>query len=138
MTQIALLDTTIVLSILHREPNVLKHSSIYILEHFRFCFSVITQFEALRGFYLHNSTQQHALFLQLCADSQIIQLDNLIIDQSALIYTSLYKRGQLIDDADILIAATALVNGWRLITSNERHMSRIPSLVVENWLTAKV
>jgi len=138
LTQIALLDTTIVLAILHREPNVLRHSSIYILEHVRFSFSVITQFEALRGFYLRNSTRQHALFLQLCADSQIIQLNEQIIDRAALIYANLYKLGQLIDDADILIAATALVNGWRLITSNERHLRRIPGLIVENWLTTKI
>jgi tRNA(fMet)-specific endonuclease VapC len=60
----------------------------------------------------------------------------MIIDQAAIIYARLYKLGQLIDDADILIAATALVNDWRLITDNERHLRRIPGLIVENWLTA--
>lgn len=30
---------------------------------------------------------------------------------------------------------TALVNNWRLITENERHLQRIPGLIVENWVT---
>lgn len=137
MTRIAILDTTTVVAILRREPHVMKLATDYLLEHNRFCFSVITQYEALRGFYLHNSTQQHARFIRLCQDSQIMQFDNQILDQAATIYAKLYRLGQLIDDADILIAATALVNDWRLITDNERHLRRIPRLLVENWLPTK-
>jgi tRNA(fMet)-specific endonuclease VapC len=76
-------------------------------------------------------------FIRLCRDSQIIQLDDQILDQAAIIYARLYRLGQLIDDADILIAATALINDWRLITDNERHLRRIPVLLVENWLPTK-
>lgn len=136
MTKIALLDTTTVIAVLRREPNVMRYANEYLLEHGHFCFSIITQYETLRGFYLRNSTRQHALFIRLCRDSHIIQLDDVILDQAAIIYARLYKLGQIIDDADILIAATALVNDWRLITDNERHLWRIPGLVVENWLTA--
>jgi predicted nucleic acid-binding protein len=65
-------------------------------------------------------------------------LTDSIIDLGAEIYANLYRQGQLIDDADILIAATALVHDYRLVTDNVRHFARIPNLVVENWSTPTV
>ena len=37
-------------------------------------------------------------------------------------------KGQLISDADILLAATALTHGTILVTENAAHFSRIPGL----------
>lgn len=49
------------------------------------------------------------------------------------IKAQLEKQGQRLDDADLLIAATALDGGWTLITNNTDHFGRIPNLMVENW-----
>lgn len=46
---------------------------------------------------------------------------------------ALRQRGQLIDDTDLLIAATAQVRGLLLVTNNTNHFSRISSLRLENW-----
>lgn len=54
--------------------------------------------------------------------------------RAAEIYADLYQRGGLIGDADILIAATAIVEGCGLVTNNERHFERIEGLNVDNWL----
>jgi tRNA(fMet)-specific endonuclease VapC len=54
--------------------------------------------------------------------------------QAAGIYAELYQRGALIGDADILIAASAMVHGMALVTNNEEHFRRINGLHVENWL----
>jgi tRNA(fMet)-specific endonuclease VapC len=56
-----------------------------------------------------------------------------VILQAADIYADLYKRGELIADADILIAASALANSLGVVTNNERHFRRISGLHVENW-----
>ncbi len=53
---------------------------------------------------------------------------------AAEIYADLSKRGELIADADILIAASALVRGLGIVTNNEEHFKRIQNLHVENWL----
>ncbi|MGH8564398.1 MAG: hypothetical protein ACREXW_10025 [Gammaproteobacteria bacterium] len=45
-----------------------------------------------------------------------------IIDRASDIYEDLHKRGQLISDADILIAATALEYGLMLSTKVLIHM----------------
>jgi tRNA(fMet)-specific endonuclease VapC len=85
-----------------------------------------------------DNTPYSSIYAKIVKSYKIIQLDEMILDQAAMIYARLYRLGQLIDDADILIAATALVNDWRLITVNERHLRRIPGLLVENWSANKV
>jgi len=120
------------------DPKIAHHVDTYILEHGKLSFSLITRYEVLRGLLLHTITKRKRAFETLCIASDIISLSPEIIDRAAYIYADLKSRGQLISDADILIGATALVNGWRLITDNERHLGRIPGLIVENWLRVNV
>ena len=47
----------------------------------------------------------------------------------------LASRGELLDDADLMIASIALRHDLTLVTGNTRHFSRVPGLRVENWLT---
>jgi len=51
------------------------------------------------------------------------------------IYASLKKSGNLINDADILIASIVKHHNAVLVTNNEDHFKRIAGLRVENWLT---
>ena len=46
----------------------------------------------------------------------------------------LSSTGQKIDVEDVLIAATALTQGFTVVTNNVRHFERIPGLRVEDWL----
>ncbi|MHB8575604.1 MAG: PIN domain-containing protein [Dehalococcoidia bacterium] len=48
--------------------------------------------------------------------------------------SELESHGAPIGDADIRIAAIALVHGLTAVTANVRHFGRIPGLSVENWL----
>jgi tRNA(fMet)-specific endonuclease VapC len=45
----------------------------------------------------------------------------------------LRKQGMLLEDSDVVVAATACVYGLTLVTNNEDHFSRVPSLRLENW-----
>lgn len=51
----------------------------------------------------------------------------------AQVKAALERRGDLIEDFDIAIAAHALAESAVLVTSNQRHMARIPDLVLEDW-----
>ena len=55
--------------------------------------------------------------------------------QAADLYALLYQEGQLISDADILIAATALKHNLVMVTENVAHFRRIPGLMIESWRT---
>ncbi len=67
--------------------------------------------------------------------SEIITPDREFTDIAQEIYAELMRRGELIEDADILIAASCLVEGMVLVTDNEEHFRRIEKLEIENWLT---
>lgn len=46
---------------------------------------------------------------------------------------SLRKRGLMIDDFDILIAATAVTYGFVMVTNNTNHFNRITDIELEDW-----
>ncbi len=45
----------------------------------------------------------------------------------------LHKSGRQVGIHDCLIAATALVNAWVLVTRNTKHFMIVPGLQIENW-----
>ena len=46
----------------------------------------------------------------------------------------LRKTGNMIDDLDIFIGATAIANNMILVTDNEKHLSRLSKIQIENWI----
>jgi tRNA(fMet)-specific endonuclease VapC len=47
---------------------------------------------------------------------------------------ALDRKGERIEDFDLLIAATALNLNYVLVTNNTKHYKRIEGLQLENWL----
>ena len=45
------------------------------------------------------------------------------------------KKGEAIEDFDLLIAATALSLNYTLVTNNTKHYKRIEGLQIENWMS---
>jgi tRNA(fMet)-specific endonuclease VapC len=121
-----LLDTVTLSEVIKgRDPEVLRRASDYLSLFGRFQFSIITRYEILRGL--------KARFEEQCQASVVFPLSDEIVVRAAEIYGDLHKRGALIEDADILIAATALVHGLALVTENPSHFGRIQDLIVEGW-----
>ena len=54
-------------------------------------------------------------------------------EKAAEIYVKLKQSGNLIEEADIFIAAYCLVNNYVIVTNNLRHFSRIEGLKCVNW-----
>lgn len=50
--------------------------------------------------------------------------------------SELRRNGQLIDDFDLLIGATAVYNDLILVTDNEKHFRRL-QIKLENWVDRK-
>jgi tRNA(fMet)-specific endonuclease VapC len=46
----------------------------------------------------------------------------------------LRHRGELIEDANLLIASTALAYQLTVVTNNTRHFARISGLTIESWI----
>lgn len=131
---LALLDTDTLSEVMKgRDLSVQQWARQYLQAHRRFRFSILTRYEILRGLKAKQAIAQIARFEQRCRTSHVLPLTDEIIVRAADLYAHLHKQGQLISDADILIAATALVHGLVLITENAAHLSRVPDLTVESW-----
>jgi|ERR1041384_770441 tRNA(fMet)-specific endonuclease VapC len=129
----AILDTDILSLLMRRNVAVAAKASSYLSEHHHFTISIITQYEILRGLNARTATRQALSFDDFCAKNAVLALTDHVIRRAAEVYGDLYRRGELIGDADILIAASALVNGFGIVTNNEGHFRRIDGLRVENW-----
>lgn len=45
----------------------------------------------------------------------------------------LRKSGQIVDEFDLLIGASAVANDLTLVTNNEKHFERLNGISIENW-----
>ena len=129
-----LLDSDILSALLRQQAAVMNRAAQYVAVHGQYTFSIITQYEILRGLKAKNAEKQLYAFDAFCQCNEVLPITEAIIRRASDIYASLHQSGQIIGDADILIAATALENGLTLSTNNESHFSRIASLTIDNWL----
>ncbi len=80
-----------------------------ILSKNEFIINPITYYEIKRGLIVNDSMKKSVKFNELCNIFGILELSNNVLDDAAYIYADLRKKGKIIEDADILIAATCRV-----------------------------
>jgi tRNA(fMet)-specific endonuclease VapC len=96
--------------------------------------SVITYGELVFGAHRsQQATRNMAVVRRVAGLFPIIEVNTSIMETFAEIKASLLEKGKPCDDMDLIIAATALVNNFTLVTNNERHFLNIPGLKFENW-----
>ena len=127
----SLLDTDTLSEVMKGvDRRVQAHARRYLSAFGRFTFSLITRYEILRGLKARGATRQVARFEQRCQQSVVLPVTDAIIVRAADVYALLHQEGQLISDADILIAATALEHSLVMVTENVDHFRRAQAPVV--------
>lgn len=96
--------------------------------------SVITECELYYGAY-RSSRKEHNLSVVEELKSRVRTIQT--TSQTARLYgrlkADLGKKGQPVDDADLLIASIAISSGATLVTNNTAHFGKIPGLKIDNW-----
>ena len=129
-----LFDTNIVSGIVNRDKIIPVKVEELKLQGEDLFISCITYYEVKRGLLAVSATRKLTTFNEFCQDMTILFLDDIeIIERASIIHADLTRRGRPIQDADILIAATAITRGLILV-SNDSDMLRVPGLTVENWM----
>lgn len=130
----AILDTNIISALLRKHPVAAAHARRYAADYPQFTFSLISQYEVLRGLKIKDAGKQMAAFEHILAVSEVLPLSERVIVRASDIYCDLSRSGRIIEDADILIAATALEHDLVVATDNKDHFSRISGIVIDNWI----
>ena len=128
-----LVDTDILSLLMRQHSGVVFSATEYLQSYSQLSFSIVTRYEILRGLKLKNAQKQLSAFNVFCQASEIITISEQTINIASSIYANLRQGGEIIGDADILIAATALEHNLILATNNERHFARISNLIIDNW-----
>ena len=132
-----LLDSDTLIDVLRqRNPRVTPRAAAYLQAEGHFTFSSLTRYEVLRGLILRNAQMQLVTFNAFCQNSQILPLTQVVLDRAAQLWAEGWQLGRSVQDADLIIAATALETGLALATSNTPHFNWIHGLVVEDWRLA--
>ena len=93
----------------------------------------IVYYEIKRGLIDYHAPAKLAAFEKLCGMLGAVDMDTKTLDIAAGIYAALKKVGKLIEDSDILIAASCIAHGYTLVTNNTKHFTGITGLNLEDW-----
>jgi len=129
-----LLDTDVLSFYLRGQAQVVRRVMHYLQVHAQLELSVMSYYELRRGLVRIGAThrlQQLEAFMRGC---RVWEVSPEIAREAAEVAGQLAARGEKLDDADVLIGATARVLGTGVATGNVRHFSRIEGLEVEDWL----
>jgi tRNA(fMet)-specific endonuclease VapC len=129
------LDTNIVAAHLKRNPLATQRMRDAEATGYPVMLNAVSYYETRRGLLFAGAQTQLAAFERLWRTQGILMIDQTVLDKAADIYADLRATGQLIEDADILIAAIALTNDLALVTNNTAHFSRLTGLHLEDWLS---
>jgi tRNA(fMet)-specific endonuclease VapC len=130
------LDASIVTAHLKRNPLVRQRLRQAEVSGHPVMLNAVSYYETKRGFLFAGAHAQLVVFEQCWQTQGIILFDQATLDKAARIYADLRVIGQLIDDADLLMAALALVNEVTLVTHNTAYSSRLADLRLEDWLVS--
>ena len=93
----------------------------------------IAYYEIKRGLMAVGSQKRLKEFDKFCELFGVGRLDNNILDIAASIYAEQRRKGRMIEDADIFIAAFCKYKSFSLVTNNTKHFEQIPDLVLFDW-----
>ncbi|NMF63171.1 VapC toxin family PIN domain ribonuclease [Brasilonema octagenarum UFV-E1] len=129
-----LLDTNMCIYIIKRKPPKV-FEKFQTLDIFDVAISSITVAELEYGVYKSQRREQNqAALTQFLIPLEIIPFDASTTQTYGRIRADLERQGIVVGSMDMLIASQAISLGLILVTNNVRELSRIPGLVLENWV----
>lgn len=129
-----LLDTTFVIDVLRGTPEALSfdehHERVGTVTYL----SSQTYFELYVGIELAvNGDRERELIRDVVDSKRTLPAETTVMKQAGMLYGRLQRDGQMIEPADCVIAATALIEGLPVVTRNDDHFERIDGLDVRRY-----
>ena len=129
-----LLDTNIVIYVLKRRPKEVL--DIFNANASRMAISSITLSELMYGAEKSLNTGKNLEAVEeFVSHLEVLPYDAKASQHYGQIKAALEKKGQIIGENDIHIAAHAISHGLILVSNNVREFKRVPNLALENWVS---
>jgi tRNA(fMet)-specific endonuclease VapC len=116
-----------------RNQHVATNAPNYLQAHGQFAISAMTQLEVVRGLRHKQANKMLASFSSMCARMEIFPISDDVLERAADLWATARNAGHPQRDADLIIAATALVHGRTLVTGNTAHFQWINGLPIADW-----
>lgn len=128
-----LIDTDIIINSIKGNQGV--NQKIAELASIPKAISIITYGELLYGARKFTQREKNtSVVYRLAEIFPIIGITRATMEAFTDLKAALDRKGERIEDFDLLIAATALNLNYVLVTNNTKHYKRIEGLQLENWL----
>ena len=128
------LDTNIITAFLKNDLRVVQRVSDYLELFEKLTINIISYYKILRGLKDLGNEEKLKRFEGFIQENELVSIRKETVEKAAEIYAYLKKEGNLIEDADILMASTAIVEDLVLITNNIKHFKRVKGLRIDNWI----
>ena len=127
-----LLDTDICVELLRGNNNIIEKRQGYD-ENVAISFMTVAElfYGAEKS---NNKSKNTSLIEEFLLTVDILHSDLEILKKFGTLKAILAKAGNILSDADIFIAATAIVKCNMLVTGNINHFRRVEELRMENWI----
>ena len=114
------LDSNVIIDFLNKKSTVVAALDSAVYQKVPLAIPSFVEYEISRGFLYCPSKQKEMTYKQLRIRCRILETNAAIWRCAASIWASLRHAGRTLGDADILIAACCLVNGYTLVTHNTK------------------
>jgi tRNA(fMet)-specific endonuclease VapC len=127
-----LLDTDTIIYSLKGVPAVVENMQAHAAD--PKAISVITYGELVYGAEKSQQTEKNlARVHRLREIFPVIEISCSIMDSFGSLKADLSRKGEMVDDFDLIIAATAITMGYSVVSNNEKHFAKLPDVSLENW-----
>ena len=128
------LDTNTIIHLLKHTPSVLARRDSELDNGAKLIIPPYVNYELRRGFRYVKATAKERSYQNLCARYPVGEMRSETWDLAATIYADLRLASYTVGDADILIAAFCIVDGYTLVTNNTKDFQNISNLQMVDWV----
>ena len=127
-------DTSTIINLMRGLHSVRENREKAYKSGARFIIPPFVNYEVRRGLIIKPIPKHEKIYAVICDNCSLGEMTTKAWERAAKIYAELYTKHFTVSDADILIAAFCIVNGYTLVTSNTKDFENIDGLQFVNWV----